>query len=338
MRITHQMLNRNYINRMHTNLKSLTRSNQRLASQRAFNKGYENVPDAGRALQLRKLVFNNERYQTTIRDAQGRAAAAEDGIRTINSLMSIASDKMVEALNGHLSESDRDKIATELEKLQEEMFQVMNSKFSGNYLYGAAGNSDGSAPFTLENGVLHYNGTEVDSITRDPATGQLVDGSGQPVPYNTDNYVDIGFGYTLQADGTVDPNTAFKDTYSGLSCFGFGVQDGVPVNAYNLFGSMVENLRNNDVDAMAKDLDAIPTTMDFLLTSVTEVGARGVTLENTMASLEGEYEILAEMQNKIEGIDLGEEAMINKMSEMSWLVTLQLSSRILPTTLFDFLR
>ena len=336
MRVTHQMLSRNYIQRMNTNLTNLTKSNEKLSSQRKFNKGYENVSDAGKALRLRKLTVDNERYQTTIRDVKGRAEAAEDSIRTVNGLMIRSEELVVQGLNGTMSESDRDKIAVELEKMQEEILQVMNNTYSNSHLFSAAG-SDGAkkVPFTVVGGQLTYNGTPVDDMEK---VGGAITYNGSEIKYNTPNYVDIGFGYK-DKNGSVDPDTAFKDTYSGVECFGYGTNSsGVPMNAWSLLGDMVSSLRGGNLERLNDDLAAISGSMDFMLTSITEIGARGVLLDNTAARLESEYESLAEALNKVEGIDVAEEIIYNKNFEMSWMVTLQLGSKILPQTLFDFIR
>ncbi len=340
MRISHQMLSRNYLKRMNTNLSNLTQSNERMSSQRAYNKSYENVSDAGKALKIRKLIADDERHLTTIRDAQGRASAAEDALRTVDSLMIRAKDRLVEGMNGTMSQDDRDKIAAELERARDEVFQIMNTSFADKPLFAASGNANGSPPFSVDaSGALLYNGSPVDDLVAHPTTGKPVNPDLSAIPYNTDNYVDIGFGLSLTSAGKVDPNTAFKDTYSGIENFGFGVNDdGVPLNAYSLFDRMVQDLRSGNMEGMGNDLNAISDSMEFLLTSITEIGARGVTLEDTAARLENEYINLAEIQNKLEGIDLSREAIFNKDYEMSWMVTLQLGSKILPQTIFDFIR
>ena len=336
MRVTHQMLSRNYIQRMNTNLTNLTKSNEKLSSQRKFNKGYENVSDAGKALRLRKLTVDNERYQTTIRDVKGRAEAAEDSIRTVNGLMIRSEELVVQGLNGTMSESDRDKIAVELEKMQEEILQVMNNTYSNSHLFSAAG-SDGAkkVPFTVVGGQLTYNGTPVDDMEK---VGGVITYNGDEIKFNTPNYVDIGFGYK-DKNGNVDPDTAFKDTYSGVESFGYGRnENGVPVNAWSLFGDMAKNLSTNNMEGLRKDLEALPGSMDFLLTSITEIGARGGLLNDTAARLENEYTNLVDIQNKVEFVDVSEEIMYNKTYEMGWMVTLQLGNRILPQSLFDFMR
>lgn len=347
MRITQQMMNRNYLKRMNTNLASLTGSNEKLSGQRKFNKAYENVTDAGKALKVRKLVVDNERYLTTIRDAEGRAAAAEDALRNVNSLLIRAQDRVVEGLNGTMSPDDREKIATEIEKMQDEVFQIMNAKYSDKFLFSSAGAGTVKAPFSKDAaGNLLYNDTYVDATYKDGATGKpyydTVDEHGTPVsapiPYNKDNYVDIGAGYQIVND-KVDPNTAFKDTYSGVESFGYGKSDdGVPRNPYSLLGRMAANLRANDTEALGDALNAIGDTMNMVLTAVTDIGARATTLTDAAGRIEGELVGLMETQNRLEGIDLSEEIMHNKQFEMSWMVTLQLGSKVLPSTIFDFLR
>lgn len=348
MRITNQMLNRNYLKRMNNNLGNLTNSNEKMASGRAFVQGDENVSDAGKALKVRQMMANNQRFNDTIRDVQGRVAAAEDGIRTVNSLAIAAKDRLVQGLNGTMGQEDRDKIAVELERAQEEIMQIMNTQYADKHLFAASSNGDGSPPFTKgPAGELLYNGTAVDSMVKNPANGRpatAVDLGGgvfqyTDIPYNTPNFVDIGLNFALMPDGSVDPNTGFKETFSGVECFGYGMDaKGVPVNAYSLFGKMAEGLRSGNMDNIDVCLDALPQTMNFMLTAVTEIGARGVTLDNTSARLDNEFLNLAESQNLLEGVDISREAMLNKNFERGWLVTLQLGSKILPQSIFDFLR
>lgn len=346
MRITHQMISRNYLGRMETNLGNFAKSTDKMSSNRNFMKSWENVSDAAKALRIRKMIADNDRQLTTVRDAEGRAAVAEEALRGVNELLIRAEDRVVEGLNGTMSPEDRQKIATELSKMQEEVFQIMNTNFGGKYVFAAAGNADGSAPFTrADDGELFYQGYAVDGLVKNPANGNVAmyDGAQTPpyqdIKWNADNYVDIGYGFRLGANGRVDPNTAFKDTYSGASSFGFGFNaDGTPLNAYSLLGSMVKNLNNNDVESLGDDLDAIKNSMEYLLTSITEVGTRTRTLEDTGARLEEELVNLYDRTNELEYVDLSREIINNKSFETSWQVTLQMGSRLIPPSIFDFIR
>lgn len=336
MRVTHQMLQRNYLNRMENNLSQYTKSGDKISSNRAFSKAHENVTDAGKALRMRKLIASNERYQSTIRDVQGRTAAAEDGLRTVNSLMIKVEDLLIEGMNGTMTTEDREKIATEIDQYQGQIYQIMNSKFGDKYVFSSAGNSDGSAPFEAVDGALKYNGTYTDTMMKQ-ADGTIVDDNGDPIPFNTPNYVDIGFGYAIK-DGGVDPNTAFKDTYSGVECFGYGYSsNGSSLNAWSLLGEISTNLRNSNMTGLDDNLDALKESMGFMLTSITEIGARGVTLDNTLTNLQNEYINLVETDDKLENVDIAEEIVYNSSYETTWMVTLQMGSKLIPPSIFNYL-
>ncbi len=338
MRITHQSMTRNYLSRMNRNLNQLNTSNDKLSSGRAFNKSFEDVTNATKALRTRVLLDDNVRYQTTVKEAQGRADSAEDGLRTTVTLVNRAQELVIQSLNGTISEEDRSKIAAEVESLQGEVFQIMNSSYSDSFLFAASGGAEPhTAPFSIVGDQLQYNGTPVDSMVAG------VDGNPTyldvPIPYNTPNYVDIGFGYQDDGSGQVDENTAFLDTFSGVESFGFGKDaNGMPLNVWSLFGDIANNLRSSDMDGLDANLTALPTTMDNLLVAITEIGARSSLLDNTALRLENEYINLSENQNDLEFIDVAEEMMFNKTYERSWMITLQLGSKILPETLFNFLR
>ncbi len=338
MRITHQSMTRNYLSRMQSNLSNLNKSNEKLSSGRVLNKSYEDVTDATKALRTRVLIDDNIRYQTTVDEAAGRADSAEDNLRTTVTLVNRAQELVIQSLNGTISEEDRSKIAAEVENLQGEVLQIMNSSYSDSYLFAASGGATPqTAPFTTTGGQLSYNGTPVDSMTTGP-NGSILDANGNPIPYNTPNYVDIGFGYK-DDNGQIDPNTAFLDTFSGVESFGFGVDaNGVPKNIYSLFGDIANNLRSSNIDGLENNLTALPQAMDSLLVAITDIGARSTLLENTALRLENEYVNLSEKQNGLEFVDVAEEMMFNKTYERSWMITLQLGSKILPETLFNFLR
>lgn len=343
MRITNPSLTRNYLSRMHKNHANLTSSNERLSSGRKYTKSSQNVQQAGKALRFRRLTADNERYQTTIRDSKSRAEAAEDSLLNVSSLLIKAKDRIVEAANGTLSLDEREMIATEIDRYQDELFQVMNSMYNDKYMFSASGNSTrGQAPFTKDpSGNLLYNDNTVlvDDMVYNSTTGKVEDGMGNNIKYNSHNYVDIGFGYKINGD-VVDTNTAFKDTFSGVESFGYGKDPvtGVPVNAYSLFGYMSDALRADNVGDLRLALDTIPTTQNYVLKQVTEIGARGVLLDDTLGRLEGEYTNLVEKQNELEYIDVADEMIHNKEFELSWMVTLQLGSKIIPPSIFDYLR
>lgn len=457
MRITNQNQMSTYLKHMNTNLNQLTGSNNKMSSQRAFTKSWENVADATRAMRLRRLIREDERNLTNVRDVEGRMSAAEDNLRAVNDIYSTVIDRSLQAVNGTYDEDDRLKIATELENLQSQMLSLMNGQYAETNLFGAAGADKPGVPFVMEevtlpvmeyapvwelkpdgtpdydndpitgsnipryvqetdaggnlvyedDGVtpvwkkawqsktepvydpgdpnkiidykpvtkttkeLTYNTHPVNELKKDPATGKIMRKALDPaydptinptaspylmvnaakgeyqweeIPYNSVNYLDIGIGFRTESKGAgapdgVNPETALQYTFSGAELFGVGVdEDGLSNNAYLLLGDIVNSLKNNDTNMLSRQIDKIAEVRDTLMIGITDIGT-SVTFAKSMGEImENSKLTLQTNQNAVESIDLPEETISNKNFEMAWMVTLQLGSKVLPTSLFDFMK
>ncbi|MEG0615990.1 MAG: hypothetical protein RR508_00340 [Oscillospiraceae bacterium] len=341
MRITHNMLTSNYLSSVNKNLKNLSGSNDRLGSQRAFNKASENVAGADKALRVRRLLTDNEAAVTTMADLDARYEAAENSMRAINDIVGTVTDDLMRGMNGTMDVGDRDKLAREIENLQGHVLQTMNAKYSDKYMFASSGNKDGSAPFTVDGaGALSYNGTPVDSMTQLNGKPMMPDGV-TPIPYNKRNYVDVGLGFELSGtgmDAAADPRTAMPSTFSGVETFGYGKdENGLPKNAYSLLGKISKDLREGNTAKLSMDLDAVKSMQSDLLVQVTDVGNLCNFNEQTTGRMKSDILNLQEVQNAVEAVPLEKEMMANKDFEMSWMITLQLGSKILPQSIFNFL-
>lgn len=335
-------MQRNYLSSVNNNLKNLSGSNQKLATQRAFNQASENVSAADRALRVRKLIADNEEAVTTIQDLDARYAAAENSIRAINDIMGTVIDDSIRGMNGTMDAQDREKLAREVENLQEHVLQTMNAKFSDRPIFAASGGPNGGNPFVVDDatGELTYNGQPVDKMVADTSGKPTL--GGVPIDYNGRNYIDVGLGFTVNGDGTtgvLDKRTAVPGTFSGVDTFGFGLDDkGNPKNIYSLLGKLADDLRSGDPDTLSVDLDAVKLAQSNLLVQLTDVGNLSKFINQTGERLSADTLNLQEVQNRLEAVPLEKEIMYNKEFEMSWMVTLQLGGKILPPSVFDFLR
>lgn len=337
MRITNNMLTRSYLRNMNNNMSNLAKSNQKMASQRKFSKTSEDVTGASRALLVREKLSTNDRNLDTINEAKGRIAAIEDNMRDINGLLQTVNERTIQGMNGTMAQEEKNKIANEIKNIQNQIFQLSNAEYSGQYLFGAAGGPvAGAAPFTLVNGVLNYNGASVSTLDRQP------DGSynanGVPFGFNNENYIDIGLGFKVDTNGVLDTNTAIKSSVSGLDVFGSGETNGLPNNIFNLLGKIATDLENSNSPELGRDLNHLKVVTDNLLNGIADIGNRSTFIEQAEARIENEKLNNQTIQNRLEAVPLQEEAIYNKDFEMSWMVTLQLGSKILPTSIFDFLR
>ncbi len=346
-RITNNITVRNYLNGMRSNLSNLSSSNQKLTTQRAFNRASENVTGAAQALRVRKLLNDNERNIANADTLSSRLDTADSNLRALSDIYERMNDLILHGMNDTMSNQDRQILATEVNNLRDQALSIANSKYGDQYLFCSAGNADGSMPFVVGNDQkLYYNGntTPIDQLVTD-SNGKVAtdngDGTTTEVSYNGANYLDIGLGLSVSGSGasfTIDARTAVPSSLSGLDIFGYGVdQNGVPKNFFSLFGNIAEHLSSGNTSALGQELSALSVSHDSLLIAIADIGNNVNFVENVASQLENDRVSLQKLQNSVESIDLAEEIMHNKEFEMAWTVTLQLGGNILPKTIFDFL-
>lgn len=347
-RITNSSMTRTYLGNMRKNLKGLTGSNQKLSTQRSFSKASENVTDASRALRVRKLMNDNERFSDSAAGLSKKLDTIDSSMQEMSSIYNDITNLVMQASNDTMSDTDREVIANQIDKLRDEALNIANTKYGNEYIFSAAGNADNSAPFSVNaDGKLCFNGntTPVDEMVKDangnPATDNK-DGTTTEISYNGTNYLDIGLGISGSNEGgtiTVDTKTMVRSSYSGVELFGYGTdENGYPTNFYGLFSSLSDSIRSGNGISMAEGLEALSESHNQLLIAVAEVGSDNVFLEDITDQLAEDETSLKELQNDIESIDIAEEIMYNAEYEMAWTVTLQIGGNLLPQSIFDFLR
>ncbi len=345
-RITNNITVRNYLKGMRSNLGNLSGSNQKLTTQRSFNRASEDVTGAARALRVRRLLNDNARNIANADTLSSRLDTADSNLRSLSDIYQRMNDLVLHGMNDTMSNQDRQILATEVNNLRDQALSIANSKYGDQYLFCSAGNADSSIPFTVGNdGQLYYNGnsTPIDQLVTDSNGKAAVDNGGiiTEVDYNGTNYLDIGLGLSVSGSGAsfqLDTRTAVQSSLSGLDIFGYGTdQNGVSKNFFSLFGNIAEHLSEGNTTALEQELSALSTSHDSLLIAIADIGNNVSFIENISTQLEDDRVSLQKLQNSVESVDLAEEIMHNKEFEMAWTVTLQLGSNILPKTIFDFL-
>ncbi|MFV0498302.1 MAG: hypothetical protein ACK5L0_09095 [Candidatus Fimivivens sp.] len=346
-RITNNITVRNYLKGMRANLSNLSKSNEKLSTQRSFNRASENVAGAARALRVRKLLSDNERNISNTDSLIKRLETAESTMRAMSDVYQRMTDLVTHGMNDTLSDQDRQILANEVTNLRDQALSIANSKYGDHYVFNSAGNAENTAPFTVgSDDLLYYNGTTtpIDNLVTD-VNGKVAvdngDGTTTEISYNNTNYLDIGLGLSSSGSGSslqLDTRTAVASSISGLDVFGYGVaENGIPNNFYSLFNNIADHLRTGNNAALGEELAVVSTSHDNLVTTIADIGNNVNFVDNINAQLDNDRISLQALQSSVEGVDLAEEIMYNKEFEMAWTVTLQLGSKVLPKTIFDFL-
>jgi len=176
-----------------------------------------------------------------------------------------------------------------------------------------------------------------DGLTTNPPTVQEF-----VIPEDVSQYVDIGNGITMNGN-RVEGHTAFELTFSGIRMLGFGKnEDGVPNNVYNQLVDAIEELNKEDGEFDRSHMEDISNTMktstENLRLNIIDIGTRTQFLEKTLGGLENDHLNLTKLQQKLEVANMAEESINWKMYNSIMMATYQFGSRVVPTSLMDFLQ
>ncbi len=326
MRVTNSMVNRNYLTGLQRNYNQLNKYSEQVYTGRKYSRMSEDTSSAVRAMQVRRKMAQIPGYIDNANSTNSKFAAAEKTLLQVSDLNKSVSDLFVQGMSDNNGQDERNVMAQQIEKLQEELLTLANGEFAGQRLFG--GTNTVSAPFTLEGTPkeLYYNGKAVSQITN-PNDPLLTDKA----------FVDLGLGLEKDINsstGDIKENTLFKNTIVGLEFMGTGDD-----NLYNLMGEMAQMLRDGvpDKEAAGALLDKFRDATNKSNLVVTSLGADTQYLEFTVDRLETEELNLIERQQNLELVS-PDEAIINfKMQEFVYNAALQMGQRLLQPTLFSFI-
>ena len=332
MRITNRMITSKYVRSLNQISSDLNRLNNKVTSGRSFTKASENTSAAIRAYQLRRDMSKSEGFMANIQHAETTLRNSESSIMHIQELVQNAQTKIIQGVNGTQSESERKIIATELRNIQDQMLQTLNSSSSDMYYFGGTNTTE--KPFTLDtDGKLMYNGTPLYSLTSGPANDLLADS----------RFVDIGLNVRVDATGQIDSTSVFKYSIPGLQITGYGEEDIngeiISSNLYDLIGRMATELESStyNSDMADKLLGKLQQTSPKVVHALTDVGAKTSYLEFITDRLETKEFNDQERQMKLEAADPAETIIYFKSQEAAYNAALQMGTKIIQPSIFDYM-
>ena len=341
MRVVDRSTARNFMKYLNTARSNYAETNKRIASGNRFEKISEDVVAGTKVMRLRTNLCKAETQLDNIKSAQEELRAAETAMTSINDVLTSAyAEKIVAALSEEKGELGRIAIADELKSMLNQILQYANTKHSTRFIFGGS-NSSYTAPFSLDsNGKLLYNGIDVDLIQQDSDGSYYYMNAGVKTKINldTDVFIDVGLGIKLKGS-SIDPNTGFKVSFSGLELLGFGKNDdGLSNNLYNVLSEIEYCIRNYDGEKLNKLQTHFRTLCDSYRTNLTNIGAKSNLLDTMEERLKNSIDGYKTHINTLMGINDAEEVMNQSMNEYVLKAVIQIGSKILPITLMDFLR
>ena len=350
MRITTNMLRRNYTNNLMDNIGGLESARKQVETGRRFQWSYEDPSAAAKGMILERRNARNADYINTVKNTQKWIDSQSDILNELSTYANqIDESEFMAAMNDPAGTVGRTAYAQNLRELQESLVHSLNTQYGDTFIMAGA---DGrNVPFDLVGGTLYYQGKNVnDAEVMEKLKGQAL-------------YVDIGFGMTFYPDGDnagdIVPSSAFDMAFPGILAVGYGPTD-VAVYDTNKDGTIEDadekmQLSNNIIvlaGQMADVLEKEPFDRDLcnamwnqfkagreeLQNQFARVGTKAQLLENTAKRLDTEADNIKEQYQDAVGINPALAITNEAYAKYSYDAALKIGMSLLGNSLLDFMR
>ena len=341
MRVADKTTQRNYLKYLNNARNDYAETNMKIASGNRFIKLSDDVSAGTRMLNSRIELFKSEKQLSNVQAINNELKAVEDSMMSMNDVLNeIIGTKLTKAITETTGEAGRVTIASEIKSMKEELIQFANMKFATKYPFG--GSTAKVAPFSFsDDGKLLYNGIDVNSVQeRADGSRYYVDENGVEQDIAKDNplFIDIGLG--VRVDGTsFNSVSGFEASFSGIQVLGFGTtEDGMPNNIISILTEIEDKLVNYDLDELKKLQGHLTDRVDVFRTNVTDIGAKTNFLDTMETRLTNQVDNYKFRIDELVGINDAEEATNQSMNDYILKAVIQMGSKILPVSLWDYLR
>jgi len=309
MRITSKNLQRTFLRGLNNNIKNLAESNERLNTGRRFTKLSQNVIDGSRALNVRELLARNQTFVGNAQQMQLQLFSQEDKMMQIQNLVQDAKELMVRGYSDTNSADDKLIIGNQVKSIKDSIVHIINSKSVDRYTFASFRNEK---PITLEGPNVFFYGQNVN---------------------DQENSIFNQGSFKLSVGTMIDVEQ------SAIDVLGHGVDaQGLPNNLLLLLDQIANSIATDDKTHRQSFITKMNDQANDLLMRISDVGMKTNYLETTLSSLSSQKISLTTQQNNLEAIDFEEEVIFNKSHEMAWQISLQLGTKVLPMSIFDFMR
>jgi flagellar hook-associated protein 3 FlgL len=310
MRVTQNITTSNFISYINQHAENLLKTQQQIASQKRINKSSDDPIGMGQVLGYRTNLAVTDQYQENIEQGMTRLEFNEVTLDLASDLVNTAR-KLAENYSGStLSAATRQSAALQVKDLYDQVMQMANSKFNGNYIF--SGHATNTAPFSHDD---DFKAT-----------------------YQEENLGINGDGGEFRI--MVSDNVEVNIVADGRKIFQNAANSGV--NIFDELKNLIDGLENPDPVAGSAQIQA---TAKVLQAGRDQINSRRSEYAPVLYRLQATNEYLTNLRPKVEeAMATLEQANIPKAVvelqnlELAYETTLATAARIIQPSLLDFLR
>lgn len=328
-RITNAMLSRNYLTNSNRNLTNMRTLQSQLSSGKSINRPSDDPYKASRTMQLYTEIDSNKQFNENIKDISNWLDTTDTALNQAGNVFGRVRTLLLTAGNGAYGPDERKAIQDEMKEKVNQLAQILNTNFDGAYIFG--GTKSTSKPVTVDaSGNIQYADKNGNAITpTDPiTTGQIAKGLN----------VEVSEGVLIDYNKTAVDILEYKD------------KSGNPQNVSDILNGIIKNLDDPATNPTSFPgtpgqemltgplLGQVDSIIQNLLEKRSEVGAMTNRMEDAQSKNEDENLDMKDILSKTEDIDFTETMMNYSIMQTVYMASLQVSGKILPTTLMDYIR
>lgn len=329
MRVTSKMMTNRYLRDANTNLNNLQKLTNQLTSGKEISRPSDNPYKVARSMQLNTSISTNKQYNENIKDTLNWLDSTDEALSQVSSTLERIRTLMVSAGNAAYGTDERNAIANEVNERIGELSQILNTSFDGKYIFG--GTKTTSTPVNV---VQDNNGNN---------KLVFVDKNGQELELNSDDKYTQNQLNMINSKLTseISQGVSIEYNINSMELLVFKDSDGNTQNTMNLLSDIITNLTSSDdTDAekiTGENLNDLDKVIQNVLKARAEVGAKQNRMESAEAKNEEANLNMTDILSKTEDIDFTEKMIQYSTAQTVYQAALQVSAKILPSTLLDYL-
>ena len=303
MRVTQNITTSNFISYINRHAENLLKTQQQIASQKRINKSSDDPIGMGQVLGYRTNLAANDQYQENIEQGMTRLEFNEVTLDLASDLVNTARRLAENYSSSTLSAATRQSAALQVKDLYDQVMQMANSKFNGNYIF--SGHASNTAPFSHD---ADYNAT-----------------------YNGDDgEFRIMVSENVEVNIVADGRNIFQDAANG------------GVNIFDELKNLIDGLENPDPVAGSAQIEATVNVLqdgrDQINSRRSEYAPVLYRLQATDEYLTNLRPKVEEAMASLEQADIAKAVVELQNLELAYETTIATAARIIQPSLLDFLR
>ncbi|WMT40666.1 flagellar hook-associated protein FlgL [Paenibacillus sp. D2_2] len=308
MRVTNNMMSSQLLLNLNRNGVRMNDLQTQLSTGRKLNKPSDDPVGITYSMRYRAELSSNSQHQANVDSALSWLDFNDTVVGQVGGIIQHLKELTVQASNSTNPQSALDSIKTEVEQLKEQLIDLANSKMNGKYIFN--GENYDKKPYDFAKDANNLS----DTIN----VGDLLTDSGQ---------INFIVGDSIQ----LAINTSGNEIFGSPS-------EKDDDHLFTMIDRLTTALGNGDFPAISGELDKFDTRLDKVMTVRAEIGAKTNRVELMNTRLQDLEINLTDMQAKTEDADYEKVVIQSKIAESIYNASLASGSKIISTSLVDFLR